>query len=112
MEALSFLDTIFNDWKLLAAAFAIGGFYYQAKIAITKIMKALETTASTHATQNVLLDNMNDKLVKLDNKIEKIEENISKISADNQEQAIKLAVLESQNNIIEHPAKRRIRKSQ
>jgi hypothetical protein len=44
--------------------------------------------------------------------VAKIEGNIDTIKLDNNEQAIRIAVLETQTQIIEHPAKRRIRKTQ
>jgi hypothetical protein len=112
MEALSFLDTIFNDWKLLAFAFAVGGLYYQAKLWFRKITDALDNTANTHNLQNKLLDNINDKLDNLDRRTAKIEGSIELIQHENNQQAIKLAVLETQAEIIDHPVKRRPRRQQ
>jgi hypothetical protein len=109
---LALLDTIIQDWKLLAFAFAVGGLYYQGKSWFKKLTDALENTANTHNLQNKLLDNMNDKLDSLDKRTAKIEGSIEMIKIDNNDQAIRIAVLETQQTqIIEHPAKKRIRRS-
>jgi hypothetical protein len=112
MEALSLLDTLLNDWKIIVAAFTIGGLFYQAKVWFKRITVALDNTATTHNIQNTLLDNMNDKLDGLDKRIAKIEGSIEMVKIDNNDQAVRLAVLETQqNNIIEHPVQRRNRRS-
>jgi hypothetical protein len=113
MEALSLLDTLLNDWKIIVAAFTIGGLFYQAKVWFKRITVALDNTATTHNIQNTLLDNMNDKLDGLDRRIAKIEGSIEIIQHENNQQAVKIAVLETQNqnNIIEHPVQRRNRRS-
>jgi hypothetical protein len=55
---------------------------------------------------------MNDKLDGLDRRIAKIEGSIDMIKIDNNDQSIRLAVLETQqNNIIQHPVQRRNRRS-
>lgn len=111
METLTLLDTLLNDWKIIVAAFTVGGLFYQAKVWFKRITVALDNTANTHNIQNKLLDNMNVKLDSLDNRIAKIEGSIELIKIDNNEQMVRLAVLETQAEIIEHPVKRRPRRS-
>ncbi len=114
MEALSLLDTIIADWKLLVFAFAVGGFYWQGKAWFSKITTLLENTGRVHGNQNVMLDSIHSKLDSLDKRVARIEGTVEIITIDNQEQAIKIAVLETQTNIIEHPTtpKRRVRRQQ
>lgn len=114
MDLLEILKTINEDWKIMVFVFGLGAFYYQGKSWFKKLTDALENTANTHNLQNKLLDNMNDKLDSLDKRTAKIEGHIEIIQHENNEQAIKLAVLETQNQtqIIEHPAKRRTRRQQ
>lgn len=112
METLTLLDHILGDWKIIVAAFTVGGLFYQAKVWFKRITVALDNTATTHNIQNTLLDNMNDKLDGLDKRIAKIEGSIEMVKIDNNDQAVRLAVLETQqNNIIQHPAQRRVRRS-
>lgn len=111
MEALTLIDTIVNDWKIIVAAFTIGGFYFQSKLWFERITTILENSGKVHGEQNNSLDNINKKLESLDDRMAKIEDAVETVKNDNQSQAIKIAVLESQNNVIEHPVKRRIRRS-
>ena len=104
METLNLLDTILNDWKIIAFAFGLGALYYQARVWFSKLTKALDNTANTHNLQNKLLDNINDKLDNLDRRTAKIEGSIELIQHENNQQAIKLAVLETQAEIIDHPS--------
>lgn len=114
METLSLLDTIIADWKLLVFAFGIGGFYWQGKAWFSKITKLLENTGRVHNDQNSMLDNIHSKLESLDKRIARIEGSVEIITIDNQQQAIKIAVLETQTSIIELPTtpKRRVRRQQ
>lgn len=109
MEALSLLDTLLNDWKIIVAAFTIGGLFYQAKVWFKRITVALDNTATTHSIQNTLLDNMNDKLDGLDKRIAKIEGSIEMIKVDNQDQEVRLSVIETRQDIENVPVKRRAR---
>jgi len=109
MEALSLLDTLLNDWKIIVAAFTIGGLFYQAKVWFKRITVALDNTATTHNIQNTLLDNMNDKLDGLDRRIAKIEGSIDMIKVDNHDQEVRLSVIETKQDIDNAPVKRRAR---
>lgn len=110
-STITLLDTIFNDWKILAFAFTLGGGYYQARIWFKKLTDSLENTSKVHSAQNVVLDHINEKLENLDKRIARIEDSVESIQEDNREQAIKLAVLESHSDYIEPPApKRRIKR--
>jgi hypothetical protein len=108
METLTLLDHILNDWKIIVAAFTIGGLFYQAKIWFKRITVALDNTATTHNLQNKLLDNMNDKLDGLDKRIAKIEGSIDMIKVDNHDQEVRLSVIETRQDI-EEPAVRKRR---
>jgi hypothetical protein len=112
METLSLLDQILADWKILVFAFGLGALYYQARIWFSKLTKALDTTGRVHGEQNIMLDNINQKLESLDRRTAKIEESIESIKLDNNQQSIKIAVLETQAEIIDHPIKRRPRRQQ
>lgn len=109
METLSLLDTIIRDWKILAAAFAFGGFFWQAKIWFNKITNLLENTSNTHAAQNVVLDAIHDKIDGLDKRMSKIEGNLDMVIIDNHEQTVRLSVLETQQEMDKPVAKRRVR---
>jgi hypothetical protein len=112
MNLLDIFTTIDEDWKIMVFVFGLGALYYQGKSWFKKLTDALENTANTHNLQNKLLDNMNGKLDNLDKRIAKIEGNVELIQLDNNDQAIRIAVLETQQTqIIEHPAKKRIRRS-
>jgi hypothetical protein len=111
METLELIDFIADNYELFAVAFVVGGFYIEAKRIVKRIMTALDNTATTHSVQNQLLDVIHDKIDRLDGRVEKIESNIELIHRENNEQAIKLAVLETQAEIIDHPVKRRQRRS-
>ena len=92
---LTLLDTIIQDWKIIAAAFAFGGLFWQAKIWFKKITLLLENTGNTHQAQNVILDSINDKIDNLDKRIAKIEGSVEMIIIDNHEQTVRLSVLET-----------------
>jgi len=111
METLELIDFIADNYELFAVAFVVGGLYIEAKRIVKRIMTALDNTATTHSVQNQLLDVIHDKIDRLDGRVEKIESNIELIHRENNEQAIKLAVLETQAEIIDHPVKRRQRRS-
>ena len=110
METLSLLDTIIRDWKILAAAFAFGGFFWQAKIWFNKITNLLENTSNTHAAQNVVLDTIHDKIEGLDKRLSKMEGSIEMINITNHEQSIRLSVIETHQEI-DKPAPRKRRQS-
>jgi hypothetical protein len=110
MEALTFLDTIFNDWKIIVAAFAIGGLYYEAKIAFKKIIKGIENTSNTHSAQNIILDAIHDKIEGLDKRLSKIEGSIEMVQVENHSQSVRLTVIETMQDI-EKPASRKRRQS-
>lgn len=115
MEALTLLNTIFNDWKIIVFAFGVGAFYYQAKIAIKKIMSALENTSTTHQAQNIILDNINDKIDNLDKRMSKLEGSIELVAIENHQQSVRLSVIETRQDIdegINIPSKRRVRRTQ
>lgn len=113
METLSLLDNILADWKLLVFAFGVGAFYYQGKIWFQRLTKALENTSKVHDNQNNTLDNINNKLENMDKRMARLEGSIEMITVTNNEQSVKIAVLESQTQIIDYPQpKRRIRKAQ
>jgi len=109
VEAINFLDTIFNDWKIIAGAFAIGGFYFQAKMVVKKIMSALENTSTTHAAQNVILDNISDKLEGLDKRIARLEGTMEMVRVENNDQSVRLSVIETRQDIEHTAPKRRAR---
>jgi hypothetical protein len=109
METLTLLDHILTEWKIIVAAFTIGGLFYQAKVWFKRITIALDNTATTHNIQNTLLDNMNDKLDGLDKRIAKIEGSIEMIKVDNQDQEVRLTVIETRQDIDNAPTKRRAR---
>jgi hypothetical protein len=112
MDLLSIFTTINEDWKIIAFAFGLGALYYQARVWFSKLTKALDTTGKVHGEQNIMLDNINQKLESLDKRTAKIEESIESIKLDNNQQSIKIAVLETQAEIIDHPVKRRPRRQQ
>jgi hypothetical protein len=112
METLTLLDTIIADWKLLVFAFGVGGFYWQGKAWFQKITTLLENSGRVHGNQNAALTSINEKLEVLDKRIARIEGSVEIITIDNQEQAIKIAVLETQTQIIDHPTKRRATRRQ
>ena len=108
MDLLEIVRIINEDWKIMVFVFGLGALYYQGKSWFKKLTDALENTANTHNLQNKLLDNINQKLDSLDKRTAKIEGSIEMIKIDNNDQAIRIAVLETQQTqIIEHPAKRR-----
>lgn len=90
--------------------FGLGAIWYQARAWFKKLTNALDNTANTHNLQNKLLDNINDKLDNLGRRTAKIEGSIELIKIDNNDQMVRLAILETQAEIIEHP-KRRSRRS-
>ena len=110
MEALTFLDTVFNDWKIIGAAFVIGGLYYEAKIAFKKIIAGIENTSNTHAAQNIILDNIHEKVDNLDKRLSKMEGSLEMVSLENHEQSVRLSVIETLQEI-EKPAPRKRRQS-
>jgi uncharacterized protein YllA (UPF0747 family) len=112
MDLLSIATTINQDWKIMVVVFGLGAIWYQARAWFKKLTDALDNTANTHNLQNKLLDNINDKLDNLDRRTAKIEGSIELIQHENNQQAIKLAVLETQAEIIDHPVKRRPRRQQ
>jgi hypothetical protein len=107
METLTLLDTIIQDWKIIAAAFAFGGFFWQAKIWFKKITLLLENTGRVHGQQNAVLDNINDKMDNLDKRMAKLEGSVEMIIIENHQQSIKLAVLETQQDLDKPVRKRR-----
>jgi len=111
METLTLLDSILNNWHIIIIAFGVGGFYFQAKGVVRKIMTALENTSSTHATQNRILDSVVEKLDSLDRRVARIEGSIELIQHENNQQAVKIAVLESHSDAAEPPARPKIRRS-
>lgn len=112
METLSLLDTILNDWKIIAFAFGVGAFYYQAKMVVKKIMTALENTSTTHQAQNIILDNINDKIDNLDKRMSKIEGSLEMVNIENHSQEVRLAVLENNSDFQDVTPKRRVRRTQ
>jgi TolA-binding protein len=112
MEALSLIDHVIADWKLLVFAFAVGGFYYQAKIWFKKLTDALETSGQVHSEQNASLSGLHQKLDNLDKRVARIEGTVEILKIDNQTQEVKIAVLEAQTQVIDHPVKRRTRRQQ
>ena len=110
MNLLDIFTTINEDWKIMVFVFGLGALYYQARIWFTKLTKALDTTGRVHGEQNIMLDNIDDKLEILDKRLARIEGTVEIIKIENNNQAIKIAVLETQAEIIEHP-KRRPRRS-
>lgn len=111
METLTLLDSIFKNWHIIVIAFGVGGFYFQAKGVVTKIMTALENTSTTHATQNRILDSVVEKLDSLDRRVARIEGSIELIQHENNQQAVKIAVLESHSDVVDAPARPKIRRS-
>jgi hypothetical protein len=112
MDLLEIFNIINQDWKVMVFVFGLGALYYQARIWFSKLTKALDTTGKVHGEQNIMLDNINQKLESLDKRTAKIEESIESIKLDNNQQSIKIAVLETQAEIIDHPVKRRPRRQQ
>lgn len=115
METLSLLDTIINDWKIIVFAFAVGTFYYQAKMVVKKIMTALENTSTTHQAQNTILDNINEKVDALDKRLSKIEGGLELVSLENHEQSVRLSVIETRQDFgddITNLPKRKVRRTQ
>jgi hypothetical protein len=112
MDLLEIFNIINQDWKVMVFVFGLGALYYQARIWFSKLTKALDTTGKVHGEQNIMLDNINQKLESLDKRTAKIEESIESIKLDNNQQSIKIAVLETQAEIIDHPIKRRPRRQQ
>lgn len=111
MDLLEIFNIINQDWKIMVFVFGLGALYYQARIWFSKLTKALDTTGRVHGEQNLMLDNINQKLESLDRRTAKIEESIETIKFDNNQQSIKIAVLETQAEIIEHPKRRPRRQS-
>lgn len=107
METLSFIDNLVQNWEILATAFVVGGVYYQAKTWFKKITLLLENTGNTHAAQNVVLDTIHDKIDQLDKRMAKLEGSVDMIIIENHEQSIKLAVLETQQDIDSKPTRKR-----
>ena len=107
MQTLTLLDTIIQDWKIIAAAFAFGGFFWQAKIWFKKITLLLENTGRVHGQQNAVLDNIQSSIDQLDKRMAKLEGSVEMINLTNHEQSIKLAVLETQQDIDSKPTRKR-----
>lgn len=107
MEALSLLDTLIQDWKIIAAAFAFGGFFWQAKIWFKRITTLLENTANTHSAQNTVLDNINQKIDNLDKRMSKIEGGLELVSLENHEQSVRLSVIETRQEFDDKPTRKR-----
>jgi hypothetical protein len=107
METLTLLDTIIQDWKIIATAFAFGGFFWQAKIWFKKITHLLESTANTHGKQNIVLDNIHHKIDNLDKRLTKIEGSLEMVVIENHEQSVRLSVLETHISIDKPVRKRR-----
>lgn len=107
METLSLIDTIIRDWKIIAAAFAFGGFFWQAKIWFNKITHLLENTGHTHDKQNIVLDAIHTKIDALDKRMSKMEGSLDMVNITNHEQNIKLAILETESDIINPPPRKR-----
>lgn len=109
METLTLLDSIFNNWHIFVIAFGVGGFYFQAKGVVRKMMSSLENTSSTHAAQNRILDSVVEKLDSLDRRVARIEGSIEIIQHENNQQAVKIAVLETYSDTPEPAIRRRSR---
>ena len=113
MDLLDILKTINEDWKIMVFVFGCGVFYYQGLSWFRKITALLENTGRVHGQQNTTLDNIHNKLDALDKRMARIEGNVEILRIENNNQAIKIAVLETQTTeIIEHPVKRRVRRQQ
>ena len=107
METLTLLDTIIQDWKIIAAAFAFGGFFWQAKIWFKRITTLLENTGKVHGQQNVTLDSIHDKIDALDKRMAKLEGSLEMVAIENHEQSVRLSVIETRQEFDDKPIRKR-----
>jgi hypothetical protein len=96
------VNTIIQDWWLLAFFFTLGGLWWQGKSWFEGVNKKLGETATTHENQNKIMEGQSEVLQTLTVRVESIHERVermdstlSKMHEEVHQQEIKLAVLEN-----------------
>ncbi len=105
-DIIELLNTIKENWALLAFFFTLGGAWWQGKAWFKKLDQALTTTGTHHEEQNRVLAEINGKIDLIEERITKLEETTSKIHDELHETEVKLAVIQNTQDINEGKALR------
>jgi septal ring factor EnvC (AmiA/AmiB activator) len=107
MDILEILQTIKEDWPLLAFVFTLGGAWWQGKAWFKKLEESLAKATAQHGDQTKALSEIHTKLDAMDARLDSLETSTTKMHEELHEAEVKLAVLQNTQDINEGKPLRR-----
>lgn len=95
MEIVAIMQTIQEDWAILAFFFSLGAAWWQGKIWFKKVNDTLDQVGKDHSEQALSIEKLHSKVDNLDSRVTSIDSKVNEIHEELHIQEIKLAILEN-----------------
>jgi septation ring formation regulator EzrA len=95
MDILEILQTIKEDWPLLAFVFTLGGAWWQGKAWFKKLNETLEKVGTQNGAQNLSLSELHSKIESMNDRLTSLEDTTKTIHEEIHTARTDIAVLQA-----------------